>query len=99
MTVQEASKTCFGKPYVVDVEEHEEAIKTIKEALKEVEQYRALGTVEELKEAREKQVAKKPIKKEFELGTYYQCPICGDITLRDYCGKCGQKLDWSEEYD
>ena len=30
------------------------------QALEEVEQYRALGTVEELKEAREKQVAKKP---------------------------------------
>ena len=66
-------------------------------ALEEVEQYRALGTVEELKEAREKQVEKKPIHKEFELGNYYECPICGDITLRDYCGKCGQALDWSEE--
>lgn len=122
MTVQEASKTCFGKPYVVDVEEHEEAIKTIKEALEEVEQYRAiaeviedfdnaeretlalaleelkkyraLGTVEELKEALEKQIPKKAIHKEFELGNYYECPICGDITLRDYCGNCGQALKW-----
>ena len=51
MTVQEASKTCFGKPYVVDVEEHEEAIKTIKEALEEVEQYRAIGLTPELIEA------------------------------------------------
>lgn len=46
--------------------------------------------------ALEKQIPKKPIYKEFELGNYYECPICGDITLRDFCGKCGQALDWEE---
>ena len=108
MTVQEAIKTCFGKPYVVDVDEHEEAIRTIKEALEEVEQYRALGTVEELKEAREKQVAKKPIKSKRIGHAYYYCPNCdASVTIEidhgcerdyrlDHCDVCGQKIDWSE---
>ena len=53
MTVQETYKTCFGKPYIVPVEEHNEAKEVIKKALEEVEQYRALGTVEELKNLKE----------------------------------------------
>ena len=80
--------------------------------MKEVEQYRALGTVEELKEAREKQVAKKPIEYEDK---YYACPRCeGTVMYKwdeyptklkskkyglPYCLGCGQKLDWSEEDD
>ena len=98
MTVQEASKTCFGKPYVVDVEEHEEAIKTIKEALEEVEQYRVLGTVEELKEAREKQVAKKPIHKIKRPNSLYGvCSVCGRRLVTDkYCPRCGQRILWKE---
>jgi hypothetical protein len=108
MTVQEAKerlieKLChekephkFCRDACMYGDEHCEVQVAIK-CMEEVEQYRALGTVEELKEAREKQVAKKPIHKEFELGNYYECPICGDITLRDYCGKCGQALKWGEE--
>ena len=101
MKVQEAIKTCFGKPYVVDVDKHEEAIRTIKEALKEVEQYRALGTVEELKEAREKQIPKKVAYKPQD--AIYQrpyCPTC-DKELFDanysvgYC-ECGQAIYWEE---
>lgn len=49
-------------------------------ALKEVQQYRAIGTVEECKEAVEKQKAKKPevIDQDFD---YYKCPVCGGIYL------------------
>lgn len=81
-------------------------------ALEEVEQYRALGTVEELKEAREKQIPKKPIEYEDK---YYACPRCeGNLMYKwdeyptklkskkyglPYCLGCGQKLDWSEEDD
>lgn len=50
-------------------------------------------------EALEKQIPKKPVKRIVEKWTYYHCPICEDITLRDYCGNCGQALDWSEEYE
>lgn len=72
-------------------------------ALKEVQQYRDIGTVGECREAVEKQKAKKP--KEilrhrggFELR---HCPNCntdyevdGRYTITDgYCSKCGKLLD------
>ena len=43
-------------------------------ALKEIQQYRATGTVEECREAVEKQKAKKPevIDQDFD---YYKCPV------------------------
>ena len=51
--------------------------------IRELEQYKALGTVEKLKNALEKQVAKKPIRKEMpyseEVGfnDEWHCPTCG----------------------
>lgn len=90
-----------------DVEGCEENIFVLKnamESLEEVEQYRALGTVEELKEAREKQVAKKVIVEDD--GDSLLCPSCGlelmgSINDPDhdpyYCFECGQALKWSEE--
>lgn len=69
------------------------------EALVQVEQYRALGTVEELREAREKQIAKKVIVEDD--GDSLLCPSCGlelmgSITDYDhdpyYCFECGQAL-------
>lgn len=32
-------------------------------------------------------------------GTYFDCPVCGDILdyAQQYCCDCGQALDWSEE--
>lgn len=130
MTVQEAYKTCFGKPYIVPIEVHNEAKGVIKQALEEVEQYRALGTptqileriggldvelgkyhclgtVEELKEAREKQVASKPYTESdgfadgVEVWEYF-CPDCNfdfEEYQPKYCPKCGKKIDWSEEDD
>ena len=86
-----------------------EAFETAIEALEEVEQYRALGTVEELKEAREKQIPKKPKNiSDYYIGEDYDystanCSNCGDNISFDeyrqpvYCEACGQKLDWSEE--
>ena len=73
------------------------------EAIKEIQQCRAIGTIEEFKALKEKSVAKKPIlsksmmtKKEFQI-----CPVCERLVLYDgikfdYCQYCGQKLDWSE---
>ena len=76
-------------------------------ALEEVQQYRAIGTPEELQVAREKQIAKKPT---YEGDAYsdgqlvydtWVCPCCGrsyelDYDDCDYCPNCGQNLDWSD---
>lgn len=84
-----------------------EANEYLKQLFEEVEQYRALGTVEELKEAREKQVAKKPIMKTVmfcdEAEDVYKCSVCEDGGLlyegQPYCENCGQAQDWSDEDD
>lgn len=74
-------------------------------ALEEIQQYRALGTTEELREAREKQVPKKavfvhPI--QLNDGGDYMCPACKTGTILNayggkskYCPWCGQAIDWS----
>ena len=68
-------------------------------ALKEIQQYRAIGTVEECRKAVEKQKAKKPeaIDQDFD---YYKCPVCGEyiwatdnINDHKYCLNCGQAID------
>ncbi len=75
-------------------EEIEVAIK----ALKEIKQYRAIGTPEECRAAVEKQTAKLVIDNTpTEDSVWYQCPTCkGDLTtIRGfYCQYCGQKLHW-----
>lgn len=48
------------------------------------------------KEALEKQMAKKPLPHK---GWEGKCPTCGVIFLdrtTNYCGNCGQALDWSD---
>ena len=80
-------------------------------ALKAIQQYREIGTVEEFREAREKQIPKAPIMKPYYEDMpdeeYLCCPTCGDI-LTDripddnknfyfHCLNCGQKFDWREE--
>ena len=47
MTIDEAYNTCFGKPYIVQIDKHEEAKSIIRELIEEVKQYREIGTVEE----------------------------------------------------
>lgn len=77
-------------------------------ALEEVQQYRAIGTVEECRSAMDKQSAKRP---DLEGDGYsdghlvydtWICPCCGkhyevDYDDYDFCPTCGQKLDWSDE--
>ena len=62
------------------------------------DEYRKIGTVEECREAMEKQ-RRKIVKNQY--GTSYiwkagYCPVCGcGVTARwDYCQCCGQKLNW-----
>ena len=83
------------------------AIDTAIEDLKEVQQYREIGTVEECREAVEKQRTKKThiVTNELLGGTSYVCPNCGaEMMLIDrnriqwghmqkYCGCCGQAID------
>ena len=63
----------------------DEAIK----ALEEVQQYRAIGTVNECREAVEKM---KPKKTAMEAIKVHICPVCGFGGIYDYCGNCGQRV-------
>ena len=55
--------------------------------------------------ALEKQIPKKPIEMKPTdklMNGYYSCPICGgwvgmDEYSNNYCGNCGQAIDWSDE--
>ena len=75
------------------------------DALKEIQQYREIGTVEECREAVEKQIQKKCIIDSCPDHTHYKCPSCGQIELSiykhgfprlgritKYCENCGQAL-------
>lgn len=42
----------------------------------------------------EKQIPKNP--KDREGTTYAYCPCCGSNNIYEYCGDCGQKIDWSD---
>lgn len=68
------------------------------EAIKKLQKYQEIGTVEECREAVEKQIPKKP--RTHQDTNRADCPVCG-ATVRgikepfgDWCSKCGQKLDW-----
>lgn len=72
------------------------------EQCKQLDEYKELGTVEELRDAREKQAPKKPTERIYHDGVYIGiCPRCGRLSeLEYYCAYCGQKFieppDWSE---
>jgi hypothetical protein len=83
-----------------------EALCMAKDCLKEIQQYRAIGTVEEFKALKEKSVAKKPIQDE-HFQHDYSCSCCGgklaesvddncclEEEMAGWCPYCGQKLDW-----
>lgn len=81
----------------------EEFVKCCVEALKEIQKYRGIGTVEECREAVEKQKAKKPKEILRHRGGFenHHCPNCGTdyqidgrYTITDgYCPVCGKLLD------
>ena len=87
-----------------------EAIQIAIQALEEVQKYREIGSIEEFRAAREKQIAKKPMMKPYfddMEEEYLCCPTCGEILTdripmdnKDFyfhCLNCGQKFDWSDE--
>ena len=67
------------------------------QALKENQEYKKLGTLEEVREAVEKQKRKKPCAS----NRCYVCPHCGLVASlkikHNYCDACGQHIDWSEK--
>lgn len=77
-------------------------------AMKELQEYKKIGTLEEVREAVDKQ---KPIAPTYEGDGYapdgtfvwdeWICPNCGtryevEFEQHDYCHECGQAIDWSE---
>lgn len=75
------------------------------QAMKELLQYRKIGTVEQCREAVERQKPKRPVDKFTGNEWVCECPVCRGITdmpyevdvrCIQYCGWCGQRLDWSE---
>lgn len=77
------------------------------QALEEVQQYRAIGTPEECRAAREKQMPKKPYhisQVDDNDNANVECPACHattdyavNVIKRGHCWNCGQKLDWGDE--
>ena len=65
--------------------------------LEELQKYRAIGTVEECREAMERQRAKKPVLNENSNVMF--CSVCERKVRRNYdlhCSGCGKAIDWSE---
>lgn len=71
------------------------------QALKENQEYKKLGTLEEVREAVERQKAKKVTDIRGDKLKFCTCPFCGkrisNVEGGNYCQNCGQRLDWSEE--
>ena len=85
----------------------EEAIEALKHInLKRVHPFYDWEEMKEIRdiaiEALEKQIPYKPIKSDREIRycEVWKCPKCGfewSGRVVDYCYKCGQHIDWSEE--
>lgn len=90
----------YSAPLKSTVEENIRDIELEIGWLDELQQYRAIGTVEECKTAVERMKPKKPI---FYAHNYY-CIECDNLVGNNefewqrflYCEECGQALDWSE---
>lgn len=79
-----------------------ESYKMAIQALEEIQQYRAIGTVGEFRNAMERMNPRKPIlskKQDIRYVSKYDCPSCGKSftgTCSKSCYHCGQALDWGE---
>ena len=85
-----------------DYSKRKEAFYMAISALKEIRKYREIGTVEEWREAVERQKPKKPKELDTEYG-YFICGNCGgaiactdDSKSHKYCLNCGQAIQWEE---
>lgn len=76
------------------------------ESLKEIQQYREIGTVEECREAAENQKAKNPSVHKQQYSDAYNCSKCGWTFIHKnetdwfcgqhykFCPNCGQAIQW-----
>ena len=76
------------------------------QAMEELLEYRAIGTIEEFKALKEKSVVKKPKEKLVKVEIYNCggfnktetrkiCPVCkAELVHETFCYNCGQKIDW-----
>lgn len=112
MTIEEAIKHAENiyrqEDEKSDCKECAEQHKQLTEWLEELQQYRAIGTVEECRAARERQIPEKPNiwgdgydNEGNMIYDMYDCPNCGksyEIDCQDYnhCPECGQAIDWEE---
>lgn len=73
-----------------------EALRIAISAMQELQEYKQLGTLEEVREAVEKQKRKKPCAS----NRCYVCPHCGLVASlkikHNYCDACGQRILWEE---
>ena len=81
------------------VAEFFKGLKVAVSAMQELMEYKQLGTLEEVREAVEKQKVDKVIESDYmgSLEVWYRCPNCkGDLThIRGFfCPYCGKRLDW-----
>lgn len=99
MTENEAIKNikalnavCWDKDFYG--EEFAKAMAKAVKALHEIQQYRAIGTIEEFKALKEKNVAKKPIERERNYLKVFDCPVCNAelYSGQRYCDECGQVI-------
>lgn len=74
--------------------EFDQATLIAAQALKEIRQYRTIGTVEECREAVEKQRSKKPVLRNDNGKLRKSCPVCGCFfsPLSRHCPKCWQAI-------
>lgn len=83
--------------YIEDLQDYIEKLGT------EIDEYRAIGTVEECRAEVEKQIAAKPLGgKDIEGNEYAICRECSAILsdgewFAQYCPDCGKKVDWREK--
>ncbi len=99
---EELGKISMG-PWGISFDGRHKEIEMAISSLEEIQQYRALGTIKELREATEKQRAKKPkLYGDFEDGKLL-CPNCEEDLMDlidcgfNNCPYCGQSINWSEE--
>lgn len=108
LMILENLKPGCGEQLVFPEGEICEAIDISITALKEIQQYREIGTVEECREAVEKQKPKKCDVTKDNFRIYYKCPTCNHCLRVEYnhgswmgkksknCSKCGQAINWEE---
>lgn len=110
MTEQEAIEMMQGYQ-ITDAADRAEydAFQMAINALEEIQQYRAIGTVKECREVRERQTSERPNiygdgydDEGNMIYDMYDCPNCNksyeiDYEKYDFCPNCGQAIDWSDE--